>query len=385
MDDLGDEHAQGAVEDVGLSAYRGKRVLVTGHTGFKGSWLALWLAELGAEVFGLALPAAEGPGHFELAGVRDRVTHREGDVRDLGAVQASFAEARPEVVFHLAAQALVIPSYADPKGTFDTNVGGTVNLLECARSSPDVRAVVIVTSDKCYENREWEYAYRENDAMGGHDPYSASKGAAELVTAAYRRSFFHAPGRPGLCSARAGNVIGGGDWSPHRIVPDCVRALAAGQPVVVRNPRSVRPWQHVLEPLSGYLTLGARLLEEPRRYGDAFNFGPASGDQVDVEELVGLFLSAWGSGTIARLAAPPSPHDAAPHEAGLLRLSCEKAAHVLGWKPALDGREAIRWTAEWYRRWHDAHDAHDARDRDLARVSLDQIAAYTRLMDRESS
>jgi CDP-glucose 4,6-dehydratase len=363
------------VEDLGLSVYRGMRVLVTGHTGFKGSWLSLWLSELGAEVYGLALPAVEGPGHFKLAGVQDRVTHREGDVRDLGAVRASFAEARPAVVFHLAAQALVLPSYADPKGTFDTNVGGTVNLLECARSSPEVRAVVIVTSDKCYENREWDYAYRENDAMGGHDPYSASKGAAELVTAAYRRSFFHEPGRPGLSSARAGNVIGGGDWSPHRIVPDCVRALAAGEPLVVRNPRSVRPWQHVLEPLSGYLALAARVLEAPRRYGDAFNFGPASGDHVDVEELCGLFLSAWGSGSTIKPVGP-LPAAAAPHEAGLLRLSCEKAAQVLGWRPALDSREAIRWTAAWYREWHARAPA--AREGDLARASLEQIAAYTR-------
>ncbi len=359
-----------------LDVYRGKRVLVTGHTGFKGSWLALWLAELGAEVTGLSLPAIAGPGHFKLAGVAGRVDHREGDVRDLGAVQAAFAAARPEVVFHLAAQALVLPSYADPKGTFDTNVGGTVNLLECARTSRDVRAVVIVTSDKCYENREWDYAYRENDPMGGHDPYSASKGAAELVTAAYRRSFFHADGRPGLASARAGNVIGGGDWSAHRIVPDCVRALAAGEPVAVRNPRSVRPWQHVLEPLSGYLALAARVLSSPRRYGDAFNFGPDGAGHVDVEELVGLFLEAWGSGSIGAL----PPRGAVLHEAGLLRLSCDKAASFLGWRPALDAREAIRWTADWYRQWNQRAPAPDG---SMAQVSLEQIAAYRRRMTQE--
>jgi len=357
------------MEDLGLDAYRGRRVLVTGHTGFKGSWLALWLAAAGAEVTGLALPPAEGPGHFEAAGVRRRVAHREGDVRDLAAVQAAFDAARPEVVFHLAAQALVIPSYADPKGTFDTNVGGTVNVLECARSSPSVRAVVIVTSDKCYENLEWEYAYRENDRMGGHDPYSASKGAAELVVSAYRRSFFHEEGRPGLASARAGNVIGGGDWSPYRVVADCARSLAAGEPIQIRNPRSVRPWQHVLEPLGGYLALGARLSAEPRRYADAWNFGPDAGDHVDVAELAGLFVAAWGGGEVV---VAPVPR--APHEAGMLRLSCEKAAHALGWRPRLDGREAIRWAADWYRAFH----ASGRTEGEMASVSLGQIAEYAR-------
>jgi len=367
------------MDGLGLNAYRGRRVLVTGHTGFKGSWLALWLAEAGAQVAGLSLPPPEGPGHFKAAGVQGRVAHREGDIRDLGAVEAVFAEHAPEVVFHLAAQALVIPSYADPKATFDTNVGGTVNVLECARASKSVRAVVIVTSDKCYENREWAYAYREDDALGGHDPYSASKGAAEIVVSAYRRSFFHEEGRPGLASARAGNVIGGGDWSPYRIVADCARALSAGEPILVRNPRSVRPWQHVLEPLGGYLALGAKLLAEPRRYGDAFNFGPAPGREVDVEELARLFASAWnaftpqnpGSGFVRIDDTARSPR---VHEAGLLRLTCEKAAHELGWCPALSGRDAIRWTAEWYRAWHGS----GRRDGEMAATTLRQIAEYTR-------
>jgi CDP-glucose 4,6-dehydratase len=368
------------MDGLGLSAYRGRRVLVTGHTGFKGSWLSLWLAEAGARVSGLSLPAPDGPGHFKAAGVQGRVAHHEGDIRELSAVESAFAASEPEIVFHLAAQALVIPSYADPKATFDTNVGGTVNVLECARASKSVRAVVIVTSDKCYENREWAYAYREDDPLGGHDPYSASKGAAEIVVSAYRRSFFHQDGRAGLASARAGNVIGGGDWSPYRIVADCARALSAGEPILVRNPRSVRPWQHVLEPLGGYLVLGAKLLADPRRFSDAFNFGPNPGREVDVEELAKLFVSAWNSGpstpTHPGVVKIDDAARAAPrvHEAGLLRLTCEKAAHELGWCPALSGRDAIRWTAEWYRAWHGS----GRRDGEMAAASLRQIAEYTR-------
>jgi CDP-glucose 4,6-dehydratase len=360
-------------------AYAGRRVLVTGHTGFKGSWLCEWLLSLGAEVSGYALEPPTDPSLFaELDLARRIAHHRIGDVRDLAALRGFFAETRPEIVFHLAAQPLVRLSYEQPVETFETNVMGTVDVLEAVRGCDSVRVAVNVTSDKCYENRETGQAYCEVDAMGGWDPYSSSKGCAEIVTTAYRRSFFGDGSNVRIASARAGNVIGGGDWAADRIVPDCIRALAAGEPIVVRNPGAVRPWQHVLEPLSGYLTLAARVLEAPRRYADAFNFGPSSGDQVDVEELVGLFLSAWGSGSMTR----PLDEGAAPHEAGLLRLSCEKAAHVLGWRPVLDGREAIRWTAEWYRQWHTRAAPGEG---DLARASLDQIAAYEAAAAQESS
>jgi len=296
------------MEDLGLTfggAFGGRRVLLTGDTGFKGSWLAIWLRELGAEVFGLALPPPEGPSHFTACRLPDRIRHRNGDIRDHGTVTAAFDEAKPEFVFHLAAQALVRESYADPKGTFDTNVGGTVNMLEAIRACPSVRAAVIVTSDKCYENVEAERAYAEDDRLGGRDPYASSKACAELAVRAWRESFFagRESGRVGLASVRAGNVVGGGDWAKDRLIPDCVRALAAGQPVLVRNPTSVRPWQHVLEPLAGYLQLAARLRADPERFSSAFNFGPAGDDALPALELAQMFLAAWGSGSIE--VAPP--------------------------------------------------------------------------------
>src|SRR4051812_32894796 len=261
---------------VGPAFWRSKRVLITGHTGFKGAWLSLWLGELGAEVTGYALSPPSEPSLFQAAGLADRMHSTLGDVRDLSALRGAFRAARPELVLHLAAQALVRPSYDDPVTTFDTNVMGTVNVLEAARHEPSVRSVVVVTSDKCYENREWPWGYRENEAMGGHDPYSSSKGCAELVTAAYRSSF--AKGRLGIASARAGNVIGGGDWAKDRIIPDFVRAVTQGQALRVRNPGAVRPWQHVLEPLAGYLLLAEHLYSEPQRFAEAWNFGPADSD-----------------------------------------------------------------------------------------------------------
>jgi CDP-glucose 4,6-dehydratase len=359
------------VEDLGLtlrSAFAGKRVLVTGHTGFKGSWLTSWLRELGAEVTGVAL-APDSPSHFEATEARRGIAHREVDVRDHAALSAALDEAAPEVVFHLAAQSLVRPSYEDPKGTFDVNVGGTLHVLEWARRSPSLRACVLVTSDKCYENREWPYAYREGDALGGHDPYSASKGAAEVVAASYVRSFFGPQGhRAGVATARAGNVIGGGDWAKDRIVADCVRALVGGTPIRLRNPGAVRPWQHVLEPLSGYLCLAARLLEEPIRFAQPYNFGPISSDACTVGELVNVFVERWGHGQI-ELAQP----EGGPrlHEANLLRLACDKAHFELGWRPRLSVDEAIRWTVDWYRRWADGVHADD-----LRKLTLEQIRAY---------
>lgn len=354
-------------------AYRGRRVLVTGHTGFKGSWLALWLNSLGAKVDGLALPPPEDvPSHFSLARVGECVTHRLGDIRDFDTVRRAFAEARPEVVFHLAAQALVRDSYRDPKATFDINVGGTVNVLEAARTTPSVAAVVVVTSDKCYENREWAYAYRENDPLGGRDPYSASKGAAEVVVSSYQRSFFASmarKGAPGLASARAGNVIGGGDWARDRIVADCVRALTAGEPITIRNPGAVRPWQHVLEPLAGYLTLGAKLLEDPVRYSEPYNFGPSASEHVTVADLVQMFLEHWGSGSMTS-----APETGAPHEAHVLRLACDKAIHTLQWRPVLTAREAVKWTAEWYKAWYEA----PASNKNLLPMSLAQLDRFMR-------
>ncbi len=313
-------------------------MLVTGHTGFKGTWLAAWLDALGARVSGFALPPDAPPGD---AGAN--VAARWGDIRDDAAVRAVFAEVRPEVVFHLAAQALVRRSYREPVATYATNVMGTVHVLEAARQTPSVRVVVNVTSDKCYENREWVWGYREPEPMGGHDPYSSSKGCAELVTAAYRRSFGPPAGNLALASARAGNVIGGGDWAEDRIIPDIVRALTARRPVVLRHPRAVRPWQHVLEPLGGYLVLGERLWNGGAAFAEAWNLGPAESDPVSVGELARRFLDIWGSGQIV------VQDDDGLHEAHYLKLDCSKARQRLGWFPVLTVDEALTWTAQWYR------------------------------------
>ncbi len=330
--------------------YQNKRVLVTGHTGFKGSWLSLWLHELGANVTGFALPPSTNPSHFNLISLDNLVGHFEGDIRDLETIKHVFDIAKPELIFHLAAQALVRDSYNDPKTTFDTNIGGTVNVLEAIRQCPSVKAVVVITSDKCYDNREWVWGYRENDPLGGHDPYSASKGAAEIVAAAYQRSYFDKNGQGphlGLATARAGNVIGGGDWAKDRIIPDCIRALTTDQPIIIRNPQATRPWQHVLDPLAGYLLLAARLLENPDKYSGAWNFGPQTYDQTTVRELAERLITTWGSGTIQ---SPPAKK--APHEAHLLHLSIDKAIFDLKWQPVLDSSSAINWTVDWYKSWH---------------------------------
>jgi CDP-glucose 4,6-dehydratase len=358
-------------------AYRGRRVFVTGHTGFKGAWLSLWLAELGAEVHGYALNPPTTPSLFDEARVAERLaSHRVADVRDAAAVAAAVREVRPEVVLHLAAQPLVRRSYREPRETFDTNVMGTVNVLEAVRATPGVRACQVVTSDKCYENRGWAYAYRENDPMGGADPYSASKGCAELVVAAYRRSFLppggdkgagtdKGGGGPSLASVRAGNVIGGGDWAEDRIIPDSVRALAAGEAVPVRNPRAVRPWQHVLEPLGGYLLLAARQWADPAdpTWADGWNFGPPAAGGVPVRDVVNLAVETWGSGTWVDRSDP-----AQPHEAHTLKLDVTKACTLLGWRPVLSVREAVAETVGWYRRRAAAGAAFDARGECLAQI-----------------
>jgi CDP-glucose 4,6-dehydratase len=341
-------------------AFRGRRVLVTGDTGFKGSWLSLWLQQLGAEVRGLALPAPREDDHFKLLGLQTLIRHVDGDIRDLAVVQTQFADFKPEVVFHLAAQSLVRASYADPKQTFDTNVAGSVNILEGVRAAPSVRALVYVTSDKCYRNLEWDWGYRENDQLGGHDPYSASKAAAEVVFSSYQDSFFAARAGLGAASVRAGNVIGGGDWADNRIVPDVIRALQAGTPVTLRNPDSTRPWQHVLEPLSGYLEIAVRLLEDAKRYSGAWNFGPDPRSIRSVGDLTQLILKQWGSGRVevAREAG-------APHEARLLHLNCDKAHQLLQWWPKWDVQRAVVETVSWYRELFAGGRAHDISGRQI--------------------
>ena len=343
--------------------FQGRRVLVTGHTGFKGSWLSLWLHELGAEVTGFALAPEYSRSHFELIGLKRRLNHVEADLRDQVAVQRVFDSARPEIVFHLAAQSLVRRSYQNPKITFDTNVLGAVNLLESICKSNDVKSLIFVTSDKCYSNKEWVWGYRENDELGGHDPYSASKAAAEMVFRAYHHSFFQAKADFGSASVRAGNVIGGGDWAADRIVPDCVKALESGLPIKVRNPLSTRPWQHVLDPLHGYLRLAAKLLERPSDFSGAWNFGPELSGTWTVQELAEMAIGIWGAGEIKI-----QDIDNAPFEHRLLQLNIDKSKLELGWKPCWSSDQAISRAIGWYKQV-DMGDPPEA-------VSLSQISAF---------
>ena len=349
------------------SFFSGRRVLVTGHTGFKGAWLTLWLQQLGAEVTGFALAPPTTPSLFELAGVGDLVHSVTGDVRDQAALATAVREAAPEVVIHMAAQPLVRESYLNPVETYATNVMGTVHLLEAVRQNGGVKAVVNVTTDKCYENREWPWGYRENEPMGGYDPYSSSKGCSELVSAAYRNSYFNeaAYGSHGvaLASARAGNVIGGGDWAADRLIPDCVAALLRGEPVRIRNPHAVRPWQHVLEPLSGYLTLAQRLYLEGPRYAGAWNFGPADEDAREVEWIVKRMCGRWLEG--ASFNVDQGEH---PHEAHYLKLDCSKAKGELGWRPRWSLETAIDMIIDWTRGYQ--------RGDNMRELCLNQIARY---------
>lgn len=329
--------------------YRGKKILVTGHTGFKGGWMTVWLRLMGCDVCGFSLPPETAPNLFSTARVEDGVVSVMGDVRDMNAVASAFSRFEPEIVIHNAAQALVRRSYRDPVETYSTNVMGTVHVLEAVRQTPSVRAVVVVTSDKCYENREWARGYREDDAMGGFDPYSSSKGAAELVTGAYRRSFFSQGNGPVVASARAGNVIGGGDWSEDRLIPDIAKGIISGRPILIRRPGSVRPWQHVLEPVRGYLLLGQRLWEHRQEYAEAWNFGPSEKDAVAVGELAQRMITAWGRG---ELKIQPEPETL--HEAQWLRLDSRKAGEKLGWTPGLELQDAIEWTVKWYREFYES-------------------------------
>jgi CDP-glucose 4,6-dehydratase len=344
--------------------WKNKTVLLTGHTGFKGSWLSLWLQSMGANVVGYALAPPSKPSLFEVASVSEGMVSLEGDIRNPEQLDAAFALHQPEIVIHMAAQSLVRYSYQNPVETYSTNVMGTVHVLEAVRQTSSVKAVVVITSDKCYENREWVWGYRENEAMGGYDPYSNSKGCAELVTAAYRQSFFNKAGRiVAVASARAGNVIGGGDWAADRLIPDMVRAVSKNRPVLIRNPNAIRPWQHVLEPLSGYLKLAQKLYEEGAEYAEGWNFGPGDDDAKPVQWIVERYTQLWGEG--ASWTLDQAEH---PHEAHYLKLDCSKASMRLNWEPKWSLSHAL----EKITAWHKAH--HQGKN--MREYSLRQIAAY---------
>jgi CDP-glucose 4,6-dehydratase len=353
--------------------WRGKRVLITGHTGFKGAWLSLWLSLLQANVTGLSLPSPTIPNLFELTSLMDVIGSIEGDVRDLDLLKEVVAAGRPEIVIHMAGQALVRRSYADPIETYSTNIMGTVNVLEAIRQMGGVRAVVIITSDKCYDNREWIWGYRENDPLGGLDPYSSSKGGAELVTIAYRNSFFNSSEfgrhRVALASVRAGNVIGGGDWAEDRLVPDIMRALLENRVVKLRNPNSYRPWQHVLEPLRGYLMLAEKLYNHGPNYAEAWNFGSNTSDLRPVSWILEKIGELWGPGVQWE-----SDRSGELHEAQFLSLDCSKAKMRLGWEPKLDLEQALNWTVSWYKTYQNDPAA-------VKKMTELQIMDYTKLIN----
>lgn len=329
-----------------LKIFKGKRVFFTGHTGFKGSWFAFLLHELGADVRGFALNPIGAINHFNLLGLSEKVESVIADIRDAKALEIAIKEFQPEFVFHLAAQALVRQSYDDPITTFSTNLMGSVNLLEAVRNCDSIRSLVYITSDKCYENVEWVWGYRETDQLGGRDPYSASKAAAELAYSCYERSFYKHRTNLGAASARAGNVIGGGDWASDRIIPDCIRAIEANEPVKLRNPNATRPWQHVLEPISGYLLLSAKLYEDPERWRGAWNFGPSTNDVRTVSSVAREIISYIGKGSLEHEEISTNMY-----EANLLQLNCDKAYHFLNWSPRWNVDETIKYTAFWYRAW----------------------------------
>jgi CDP-glucose 4,6-dehydratase len=358
-----DFHASLAM-NVSPSFWQGKSVFLTGHTGFKGSWLSLWLQRLGAEVHGFALEPPTTPNLFTVAEVASGMaSHTLGDIRDLTTVQDAMQVARPDIVIHMAAQALVRLSYAEPVETYATNVMGTVHVLESARHTPSVKAIVIVTTDKCYENKEWAWGYRENEPMGGHDPYSNSKGCAELVTSAYRNSFLQGSGIA-VGSARAGNVIGGGDWAADRLVPDILRAFEQNQPVTIRNPDATRPWQHVLEPLSGYLALAEHLYTQGPACAEGWNFGPKDDDARAVQWIVEHMVKSWGKG-----ASWQQDGGVHPHEANYLKLDISKAKARLDWQP----RWSLGTALELITTWHQAYVAKD----DMRKLCQTQIQQYS--------
>lgn len=345
--------------------YKGKRVLVTGHTGFKGSWLSFWLNMLGANVTGYSLYIPSKPSNFKALKLEDKIIDIKGDIRDIKALESVFRKVKPDIVFHLAAQPIVRKSYDEPKVTFDTNLGGTINFLECVRKISAIKAAVIITSDKCYENVSWEYGYRETDRLGGEDPYSASKACAEIAAKAYIKSYFSGSKTAKIATVRAGNVIGGGDWATDRIVPDCIKAWSLGRKVLLRRPKATRPWQHVLEPVSGYLWLGSRLLKNQKNIsGEAFNFGPNTDAIYTVKCLVGKMARKWNG---ARwYSAKKSSNE--KKECSLLKLCCDKALVKLGWKAVLDIDETVKEMISWYKSFYN-------RD-NMANITASQIEKY---------
>ncbi len=359
---------EGSLENV-VNPWRERRVFLTGHTGFKGSWLALWLARRGAQIRGYALDPPTEPNLFTVASVATVLDDIRGDIGDCAKLESSMTEFAPEVVFHLAAQPIVRRSYAEPLLTYSTNVMGTAHLLEAVRKTSSVRAVVCISSDKSYQNQEWHWSYRETDLLGGFDPYSSSKACAEMICAAYRSSFFPLnrlhEHRVALATARAGNVIGGGDWSEDRLIPDLIRGFQVGQPVLIRRPTAVRPWQHVLDPLYAYMLLAEKLLEAPSRYSSSFNIGPNDEDVWSVERIATRLVAMWGEG-----AAWIRDSDPGVHEGHSLRLDSSKARSELGWQPRLRTESALEWTMNWYRDYQ-----HGA---DMKQLTLAQIARFER-------
>ena len=345
-----------------LSFFTGKRIFVTGHTGFKGSWLTAILLKSGANVCGFSLPP-EGRSHFSDLNLSDRMTSLYGDIRDINHLRDSIEQFQPEILLHLAAQPLVRLSYFEPVDTFSTNVIGTVNIMECVRQSKSIKSFVNITSDKCYENVEWIWGYRENDRVGGRDPYSASKGAAEIAFSAYERSYFDEMPNLGSATVRAGNVIGGGDWAIDRIIPDCIRAVENNEPLFLRSPNSTRPWQHVLEPLSGYLLLAEKLYNEPKKFGGAWNFGPSTDEIRTVHDVSKTVYNHLGRGRVE-----VATSQVKVHEANLLQLNCDKAHQILGWSPKWDVDETLCHTAEWYKCYLNKED--------LSQVTESQIKEY---------
>ena len=325
--------------------FKGKNILITGHTGFKGSWLSLILHNFGANVYGYSLPMENKKNHFELLNLKKLINHNGGDVRDYSSLKNVFEKCKPDLIFHLAAQALVKKSYLNPSDTFSTNFLGSLNILELSRTSKNLKSLIYVTSDKCYENKEWIWGYRENDQLGGHDPYSASKSCAEIMFSSYMKSFFNIKGKTGVASVRAGNVIGGGDWSEDRIVPDCINSIIENKTIILRNPNAVRPWQHVLEPLNGYMILSYHLYKTPSKFSGNWNFGPKESETLSVLDLSKFFISYFKSGKIK---VEKSSLNA--YETQLLKLNCDKANLLLSWRPKWDIPKTLEMTAEWYKR-----------------------------------